>query len=266
MRHRRPLQRLATYDGRVEVGSDQRSVADAEDRRILEFMSVHQFVLAGQVAKLLGIGEQAAQSSLGRLAVAGLICRAPRLRHHRCAFQITSAGLSAVGSELAVPQLELRRYWKDLALPWIWLTARTTRCGIFERSFTRREIIAADQAQGQIELGSDVSEAVRAKAAAAQFAISVRRQDRRDAVELRYPDIVHVDDVGRVAMEIALTAPGGDELDAVLSGYRDKPDTGDVFFFAERYTVAQAIHNAAVRLGTREHVHVWPTARSRRAR
>lgn len=60
---------------------------------------------------------------LGALVAAGLVRNGPRLRHQRAGYQITAGGLREIGSELPVPRLALRRYWQDIGVAWLLVTA-----------------------------------------------------------------------------------------------------------------------------------------------
>jgi DNA-binding Lrp family transcriptional regulator len=118
---------------------------DDIDRRILEYAACHPVLLVSQMRSLLDVQEPVATERLDSLVAAGLIRHGLRLRHQRAGYQITGLGLREIGSELPVPRVDLRRYWHDVGVAWMWLAARKGRLGEVERVYCEREMRAADQ-------------------------------------------------------------------------------------------------------------------------
>jgi hypothetical protein len=116
----------------------------------------------------------------------------------------------------------------------MWLSVQAGALGNIERSFTRREMLAADQAQARIAADAGWSEHLRAKAQHATFAIPVTDGEHEAA---HYPDLMLVVPHGRIAVELALTIPGHRELERILAGYGTKPSVAVVLYLTERGAV-----------------------------
>jgi hypothetical protein len=193
---------------------------------LLAFVASVPVALAAQVAQLVQIRDDVPPDLVDELVTDGLLEAAPRVHHHREAYRVTLAGLRALGSNLPVPVLELRRYWQDVGAGWLSVEARR---GVFgeevERVFTRREMRAVDRelaARGP-QVGSGWSETARAKAQDASFAVwpTVGEEPGRGAGH--YPDLTLVLPQGRVAMELVLEVPGERWISAVADAYARKP-------------------------------------------
>jgi hypothetical protein len=142
------------------------------DEEVLRYVARHPFVLVSHVQALLDLQEQAAAERLASLSADGLIRLAPRFRNQVAGYRITGSGLAQIGSDLSVPRVDLRRYWHDIGVWWMWLAARNGVFGEIERVFSEREMRAADKADAAAKYAFDLelSPAVRAKAADASLA------------------------------------------------------------------------------------------------
>jgi hypothetical protein len=120
-----------------------------------------------------------------------LIRLAPRLRNQLAGYQITRSGLSQIGSDLPVPRVDLRRYWHDVGVVWLWLTARNGVFGEIERVFSERKMRAADKVDADAKYAFDLelSPAVRAKAAYASFGATLESDIPGDPLPVQYPDL-----------------------------------------------------------------------------
>ena len=187
---------------------------------LLAFVASVPVVLAEQVAELVGIRDDVSPGLIDELVEDGLVAVAPRLARGREAYRVTVDGLRALGSDLPVPVLDLRRYWRDVGAGWLSVGVRR---GLFgdevERVFTEREMRAMDRrlAQTGVRVASGWSEAVRAKAADASFAVSAEVEE--GAGSAHYPDVCLVLEQGRVAMVLVLEVPGRAWLSALVEAY-----------------------------------------------
>jgi hypothetical protein len=143
------------------------------DEEVLRYVARHPFVLVSHVQALLGLQEQAAAERLASLSADGFIRLTPRPRNQLASYQITRSGLAQIGSDLPVPRVDLRRYWHDIGVVWLWVAARNGVFGEIERVFSEREMQAADQidAAAKDPVDLDLSPALRSKAADASFGI-----------------------------------------------------------------------------------------------
>ena len=124
-----------------------RSMRDA-DRGVLAFAAAHHLVLAEHVASLLGSDADAARERLARLQLAGLIRPTRMLATDPGGYQITSAGLAAIASELPPPRLDPGRYW-------LWLAAtKGGNFGPIDQVLTEREMRARDTQRDPAELNA----------------------------------------------------------------------------------------------------------------
>ena len=220
------------------------------DEEVLRYVAHHPFVLVSHVQALLELQEQAAAEQLASLSADGLIRLAPGLRNQLAGYQITRSGLAQNGSDLPVPRVDLRRYWHDIGVVWLWLAARNGVFGAIERVFSEREMRAADKADAAATYAFDLelSPAVRAKAADASFGATLESDVPGDPPRVQYPDLVLVVPSGRIAVQLLLTGVGRDPLEAILSGYALKSSITDVLCLVDSSAVALAVHVQEVRL------------------
>jgi hypothetical protein len=189
---------------------------------LLTFVASVPLVLAAQVAELVAIRDDASPDLIGELVRDGVVQAAPQLSRGREAYRVTVDGLRALGSDLPVPVVELRRYWRDVGVAWLSVGVRRGILGHeVERLFTEREMRAADRrlAQTGVRVGPGWSEAVRAKAADASFAVAVDRGDGLSAEPAHYPEMCLVIAQGRVAMQLVLEVPSRAWLSALVQAY-----------------------------------------------
>ena len=115
------------------------------DRALLAFAAEHRFVLAAQVALLLGSSDATAGARLRRLGRAGYIRRVRELHRGPAWHQITASGLRAIGSELPAPRgFDLATHRHDAGLGWLMLAARAGRFGGARRVVSEREMRSGD--------------------------------------------------------------------------------------------------------------------------
>jgi len=228
-------------------------VTDEDDRRILEYAAAHAVVLVSQVQMLLGLQDREAADRLDALIAMGLLRHGSRLRHLSASYQITASGLREISSELPVPRVDLRRYWHEVSLPWLWLAAHRGRFGEVERVYSEREMRAADQSSALAvpTIDPDWSPEIRAKVADAAFGVRLEHGAVEPSGPLHYPDLVLVLPQGRVAFELRLTGHGRRPLEAVLAEYARKWSVAVVFYLVQDGAIGAAVQAAAARLTRR---------------
>ena len=115
------------------------------DRALLAFAAEHRFVLAAQVALLLGSSDATAGARLRRLGRAGYVRRVRELHRGPAWHQITASGLRAISSELPAPRgFDLATHRHDAGLGWLMLAARAGRFGGVRRVVSEREMRSGD--------------------------------------------------------------------------------------------------------------------------
>jgi hypothetical protein len=202
---------------------------------LLAFVASVPVVLAEQVAELVAIRDDVRADLLGELVSDGLVQAAPRLSRGREAYGVTVDGLRALGSDLPVPVVDLRRYWRDVGVAWLSVGVRR---GIFggevERLFTEREMRAADRrlARTGVRVGAGWSETVRAKAADASFAVSPEIGEGLSGGSAHYPDVCLVIAQGRVAMQLVLEVPSRAWLSALVEAYARRVNLASTLLLA----------------------------------
>ena len=227
---------------------------------MLAFVASSPVVVARQLTNLMRVRDDAPPGLVAELAADGLIEDAPRLRSRGLAYRITAAGLARIGSDLPVPEIDLRRYWQDLGAGWLSVGARR---GVFgeeiERVYTHREMRAADSrataTDGSV-VGSGWSAAVRAKAADASFAVWPWPVNGPGTGDAHYPDLTLVLPQGRVAMQLVVEAPSRRWATAVVDAYARKPHLARTVLLAPSRAVGAALIDVIERCGAGDRVTV----------
>lgn len=226
---------------------------------LLSFVAGCSVVLESQVAKLLTIRGDADADLVAQLRAEGSIEDAPRLRHQRGAYRITADGLRAIGSDMPVPRIDLRRYWLEVGAGWL---AVGVRRGIFgadvERLYTRREMAAADRRMADAAGMPDPSwsDAVRRKAADASFAVRRGGDDADGAGGPHYPDLTLVIAHGRVAMQLVPAFQSRGELDGIIDAYVQKPPLARTVLIVPDAATQESVAEVIERRGAGERVAV----------
>jgi hypothetical protein len=217
-------------------------ITDA-DRALLAFAAEHRFVLAAQMAALLGVTPSAAEARLRRLGEGGHLRRHKEIHRGPTWHQITHAGLRAIGSDLPAPRgFDLATHRHDAGLGWLVLAARAGRFGpltdvISERRMRSHDGRAEDRTQRYgVRLGG----------------VGAGGRDR-----LHYPDLVVVTGSGhRVAFELELSTKGRTRREGILTGYAADRRIDAVVYLVERASVGRAIERSAARIGISDLVRV----------
>jgi hypothetical protein len=215
----------------------------AADLAVLRFAAEHRFVIAAQVAALLGVSEAAAARRLTRLGSGG------HLRKHREIYrgpawhQITRAGLGAIGSHLAAPRgFDLATHRHDSGLGWLMLAARAGRFGALRRVISEREMRSDDGRHPRSER---------------RYGVRLGGGGRGADDGLHYPDMVVVTDSGhRVAFELELSTKEVARRERILTGYAADRRIDAVVYLVDQPAVGRAIQRTAARMGISDIVRV----------
>lgn len=213
------------------------------DRTLLAYAAEHRFVLAAQVATLLGASHAAAAARLRRLGRAGYLRRTRELHRGPVWHQITRAGLRAVDSALPAPRgFDLASHRHDAGLGWLMLAARAGRLGPLARIVSEREMRSHDGRAGDGEHRCGVR----------LPGVGPGGQDR-----LHHPDMVVVTQSGhRVAFELELSTKEPERRERILTAYAADHRIDAVVYLVDRPTAGRAIERSAARLGLRDLVAV----------
>jgi hypothetical protein len=117
-----------------------------------------------------------------------------------------------------------------------------------EAILSQREMRARDSAPG-------ADEQYRAQRIAAPdrsappFGVRVSDPGAAEPAEYHYPDLLLIVAAGRIAIELALSSPGGQHLDSVLTGYASDPNIAAALYLIDNPTVGDVVEATAERLG-----------------
>ncbi|HTX11963.1 MAG TPA: hypothetical protein VME22_25300 [Solirubrobacteraceae bacterium] len=229
------------------------------DRDVLAFAAAHHLVLSEQVAALLGIDEDTPREPLARLQAAGLIRRTRTLVSDPGAYQITSAGLAAIASELPPPRLDPSRHRHDIGTAWVWLMA--TKGGNFgpvEHVLSEREMRAHDTARSPVGLNPEPPTATpnTTKPTDPSFGVRPGGAEAPRSTRLHYPDLLLITSAGRVPIELELSRPRGERLSGIMSGYAAQPNLRGVLYMTDDQRVTRIVETTAARLGIAPLIHL----------
>lgn len=211
---------------------------------MLRFAAEHPFVVAAQVAQLLGVTETTAQARLVRLTNAEHLRCGPGLASRPAAYQIRPAGLRAIGSDLRAPgPVNQATYRHDLGVGWLMLDALRGRFGPLREILGERRMRSYDgrRADGAARFGSPFVGAGRA-----------------GLPRLNYPDLVLVDAAGRrIAFELELSDKGRLRRQAILEAYAADRRIDAVVYLVDQDTLRPTIAHEAQHVGAQDLVGVW---------
>jgi hypothetical protein len=213
------------------------------DLALLRFAAEHRFVIAAQVAALLGVSEAAAESRLRRLGTGGQLRRHKELHRGPTWHQITAAGLRAAGSDLPAPRgFDLATHRHDAGLGWLMLTARAGRFGPLAQIVSERRMRSHD---GRTDDRSR------------RYGVYLGGAGPAGRDRLHYPDLVVVTQSGhRVAFELELSTKEVARREGILAGYAADRRIDAVVYLVERASVGRAIERSAARMGITDLVRV----------
>ena len=227
------------------------------DRTLLAFAAEHRFVLAAQVAALLGASQAAAAARLRRLSRAGYLRHARKLHRGPVWHQVTRAGLRAVDSALPAPRgFDLATQRHDAGLGWLMLAARAGRFGPLARVISEREMRSRDGRAGR-EGGDGRDGHDGRDGRVSRYGVRLPGVGPGGHERLHYPDMVIVTEAGhRVAFELELSTKEPERRERILSAYAADHRIDAVVYLVDRATVGRAVERSAARLGLRDLVSV----------
>ena len=211
------------------------------DRLILRFCAEHRFVLAPQVALLLGvIGTDAAKRRLASLHRAGYLRRERRYVAEPYAYAITAGGLGAAGSDLSRPRpIDPATYAHDVGVAWLAAGAHRGAFGDLSEIVCERRMRSEDARAGAEE---------------------PRHGIRRAGVGgrgLHHPDLAVVTVTGRrVAFELELHLKGAARRERILAAYACDPRFDAVVYLVRSEAERQTLLRSARRVGLDDRLHV----------
>ena len=217
-------------------------ITDA-DRAVLRFAAEHRFVIAAQIAALLGVSDAAAESRLRRLITGGHLRRRKELHRGPTWHQITAAGLRAAGSDLPAPRgFDLATHRHDTGLGWLMLSAQTGRFGPLAQVVSERRMRSHDG---------------RTEDRARRYGVRLGGVGPGGRDRLHYPDLVLVTRTGhRVAFELELSTKEVARRERILAGYAADRRIDAVVYLVEHRSVGRAIERSAARMGISHLVRV----------
>ena len=229
------------------------------DREVLAFAAAHHLMIAEQVPPLLGIDADAATDRLARLQRAGLI-RHMRIRANRpSCYQITTAGLAAIGSELPPPRLDPTCSRHDVGAGWLWLIAtKGTSLGPVEQVLTERQMRAHDTRQTPAHLEAERPAATPdpPQPNGALFGFRPGEAHRPPSARLHYPDVLLITPDGRVPIELRLTCPSVERHTAIMRVYAAQPNIHRVLYMTDDQNAGRIAHTVSSRLGLSALIHI----------
>lgn len=221
------------------------------DRVLLSFAADHRFVQPAHAGALLGVSIRSAEARLRALSTAGLLIRKRWLHGHPACYQVTGAGLGAIGSDLPRPRIDLRSYEHDVGLAWLWLAARDGRFG------PMREVLAERQLRSRDGAAAAPSSAAAQGERGRPLGVRLGGVGPAGRERLHYPDLLLTTDDGhRIAVELELSSKGRTRREKILAGYGADARIDAVLYLVEHTAIGRAISTAARRLGISDRVHV----------
>jgi hypothetical protein len=217
-------------------------ITDA-DRALLRFAAEHRFVIAAQIAALLGVTASAAEARLRRLGTGGHARRHKELHRGPTWHQISAAGLRAAGSDLPAPRgFDLATHRHDAGLGWLMLAARAGRFGPPAGIVSERRMRSHDG---------------RTEARSGRYGVYLGGAGPAGRDRLHYPDLVLLTQSGhRVAFELELSTKEAARREGILAGYAADRRIDAVVYLVERASVGRAIERSATRMGIAHLVRV----------
>ena len=226
---------------------------------VLAFAAAHHVVLAEQVGLLLGTDADAAKQRLAELQDAGLIRRTRMLAIDPGCYQITSAGLAVVASELPPPRFDPGRYRNDEGAAWVWLAA--TKGGNFgpvEQVLSERQMRAHDMrpsaAEPETEPPTRTQDATQPTGLC--FGLRPIGTELTPFTGLHYPDLLLITSAGRIPIELELSVPAAERLGAIMSAYAAQPNLRGVIYMTDDQRVAGVVKTVSGRLGISALIHL----------
>lgn len=215
---------------------------------LLRFAAEHQFVVAAQVARLLGTGQATARARLAKLNAAGHLRSDPGLTSRATAYQIRPPGLRAIESDLpAPPEVKQSTYRHDLGLGWLMLDAVQGRFGPLREVISERRMRTHD---GRTPDDGTLFGGTR-------FGVWLGAVGRGGRDRRHRPDLMVVDAAGRrIAFELELSGKARVRREAILEGYAADRRIDGVVYLVDHQDLRRTIEQEARRVGAQDLVRV----------
>jgi hypothetical protein len=207
-------------------------------------MAEHHFVIARQVAVLLGSSRGAATSRLQRLERDELIHMAGGFGPN--CWLIDRAGLDAIASDLPPPKLNYAHYKHSVGLAWVWLAAWARAFGPVAEVIGERRLRSHDEAHiSAVEL----------------YSVRLGGYDGSGREHRHYPDVLLVDPHSRrLALELELSPKKIADRREILGGYGADRHLDGVLYLVEANesgrSISRGIRATAAEMGLLDQVHI----------
>jgi hypothetical protein len=224
------------------MGARKSSQITERDREVLGMLAEHRVVVTPQIAAGLGVADATAAERLRGLRELQLIGYEAIFRDQPSAAWITRHGLSAIGSRLPVPSVDLKGYRHDVGVGWVWLAAQREAFGPLSTIVSEREMRSHD---------------LRSDRTAEPYGCALGGLDSRAQMTRHYPDLLLTTSAGqRVALELELTAKTARRLDAIMRGYAGDGRIDSVLYLVPTPALERLVTAAVVRAGISDLVRV----------
>jgi DNA-binding transcriptional ArsR family regulator len=213
------------------------------DRRMLAFAAEQRFVLAAHIGTLLGISTPAASGRLRALREAGYLTDSKPFEDEPRLYQVRTAGLRAIGSDLPRPRkVDLSLYRHEASLTWLTVAAHRGMFGSPQQIVSELRMRSEDRRAGDRQPPSGVRLG------------GVGRDGRP---RLHYPDLVLVTDTGhRVAFELELTMKEPRRRERILAAYAADRQIDAVIYLVDHPARRRAMQESVRRVGIADRVRV----------
>jgi hypothetical protein len=214
---------------------------------LLAFVAAHELVLAEHAAKLLGISETDAAERLQELVEQGLVSRVRLSAHSPTLYRITQHGADRVDTGLPpLRPLDLTGYRRAVAVPGLWLAARSGGFIKTRDVLTARQMWAADAtAHTDSLLGAE----------GAKFRNESPEHDK-DAGN-GYPDLGLLTTTGGWATaDLVLTTPDPERLHRIIGRAHEDGLIVQQWFLVDDLRSGDMIEDTAAHLGLTDRVQV----------
>lgn len=243
----------------------RQTVLTPRDPALLGFAAQHRLILAGHAQALLGVSERAAQRRLRALLTGGYMVSRRVFAGQPSCYQISRAGLAAVGSDLAPPRLDLGTYAHDVGLAWLWLAAARGAFGPVREILAERTLRSEDARAAAAGRACAPRDAID-DSSGQPYGVRLGGLGPQGRERLHYPDLLLITPDGlRVAVELELTTKGRARRDRILTGYGCDARVSAVLYLVEHAAVGRAVESSARRLGIDSLVHVQQVHESGKA-
>lgn len=210
---------------------------------MLVFAAEHRFVLADHLADLLAISRDAAGARMRALRAAGYLTGSQPLREEPPLYQVTTAALRAIRSDLSRPRrVNLSTYRHDAGLTSLAVAAQRGMFGPLAEIVSERRMRSEDR---------------RGEERAETHGVRLGSVGRDGRQRLHYPDLVVTTDTGhRVAFELELSTKGPRRREQILVAYSADRRIDAVVYLVDDSSGRLAVQESVRRVGIADRVRV----------